>query len=263
MSIYLDTAKKQLEKGVVGLDIVKSNLTKHLLELDRQEFDKKISDEYYVLFPTHRDMTEDEYLASIGDEDGSLPDEYVNYSDLEAVPQVEIDYSEDESYVTLEEYKNETRVVSEAVEATYDEDGMELTPYVPEVTELVRPYIAKEITDEIVDAELAKLPEMEEYNKTKNLDEIEKIQVEANGVDYDAHSRGRSDMNGVVALANFKFIKALADSMPEVMPIYEAVYKKTLNWKGADNKVHTVQAESVAEAGIAAMTEYAKVIGAE
>lgn len=99
--------------------------------------------------------------------------------------------------------------------------------------------------------------------RDEKLKAIEEIIVSKNNVEYDAHTRGRSDINGVVALANFKFNQALVTVMPELQPIYDAIYKSTVDWKCADNKVHTVQVESIAEVGIDAMNEYAKAIGAQ
>jgi len=49
-----------------------------------------------------------------------------------------------EHSVTYEEYRDETIVVTEAVEATYDEDGMPLIEEVLEVTGLTKPYVAIE-----------------------------------------------------------------------------------------------------------------------
>jgi len=55
---------------------------------------------------------------------------------------------------SYDEWLNETTIVSEAVEATYDDEGLELTPYVPETKELVRAYTSLNITDEMVEAKL-------------------------------------------------------------------------------------------------------------
>lgn len=153
MSIYLETAKKQIEKGTVGLDAIKSNLTRHIEAENKAKWDSDMRAEYDELYPEHRDMTDaeksSEYISDCIYRD-DMGWEHIPIEDFE-YPKVTIDYSEDESYMTFEEWLNETIVVSEAIEATYDEDGMELTPYVPEVTELVRPYVAPEVTDAEID----------------------------------------------------------------------------------------------------------------
>ena len=143
---------RMIEKGK-PLSVIRKKVEALALAEDKRAFDVAIRDEYYALFPTYRDATEEERLA-----------EYVLYSEMvEATnatlveyadfiaDKVLVDYSEDETYLTLQEYMDETRVVTEAVEATHDEDGMVLTEAVAEVTEQVRPYIANDVAD-IVDA---------------------------------------------------------------------------------------------------------------
>lgn len=100
-------------------------------------------------------------------------------------------------------------------------------------------------------------------DKAKKLKAIDEISVETNSVEYDAHTRGRADMSSIVALANFQFIQAVVANNEELQPLYDAVYKSTLDWKGKDNLVHEVQVESIAETAISAYEEYAKVIGAK
>jgi hypothetical protein len=102
--------------------------------------------------------------------------------------------------------------------------------------------------------------ERQHANKVK-LANIEKIIITSGLVGFDAHTRARSDITGVVALASYEFNKALVTLMPELQPVYDAVYGSSVEWKGADNLVHSVLVEDVAEVGISAMREYAKVIG--
>ena len=144
--------KRVIAKGK-PLSVIKGLITKELLRLDRVKFDEAIKAEYDLLFPKYRDMTDSEKLLHI--EDLELQDD----TEKETIeyPKVEIDYSQDENYITLEQYKNETRVIQEAVEATYDEDGMILTEAIQEVSELVRQYTPIEVTDEMIQVELDKL----------------------------------------------------------------------------------------------------------
>jgi len=72
---------------------------------------------------------------------------FQNHNDLEVYTydvQRQIDYSENENYVTYEEYRDETVVVTEAVDSTLDEEGFVLVEAVLEVSEEVRPYVAIE-----------------------------------------------------------------------------------------------------------------------
>jgi len=83
------------------------------------------------------------------------------------------------------------------------------------------------------------------------------MKTEHNLVSYDTDTTSLVYMNAVTNLANFKFIQALVDSDVSLQPIYDAVYKSTIDWKGSDNLPHTVQIESIAEAIEMAMTSLA------
>lgn len=166
----------QIERVIANgkpLAVIQKLITEELLRLDRAKFEAELIAEYDELFPAYRDMTEDEIVAYDTEnfsEDNPKPEEFI-------YPQVEIDYSEDGTYKTLEEYKNETRVITEAVEATYDEDGMVLTEAIPEVTEFVRPYTPIEVTDDMIQSELAKLSYVskEKQDALKYLEETDWI----------------------------------------------------------------------------------------
>lgn len=110
---------------------------------------------------------------------------------------------------------------------------------------------------------LEKEKQANQVAKQIKLEEIEKITATVNSVEYDAHTRARADLTGVVALANYEFIKTLVEANPEFKSIYDVIYKQTTQWKGVTNEIHTVQIESVAEAGIIAYNKYAEVIGAK
>lgn len=118
---------------------------------DRQKFEAKLRAEYDELFPSTREMTDaeksSEYISDCMYRD-DMDWEHIPIEDF-TYQKVTIDYSADETYVTFEDYKNETRVISEA---TYDEDGNQLTE---EVTELVRPYVKPSNIDELVENYIA------------------------------------------------------------------------------------------------------------
>ena len=168
----------------------KALLAEYYLAQDKSEFYAGLQAEYDAMYPTYRDMTEEEQLAYDEEnftEEEPKPEEFI-------YPQVEIGYITYEEvtetvtpeegepyevtntvevrtpaeYVTYNEYINETVVVQEAVEATYDEEGMELTPAVPEVIEMVRPFVAQDTTDRVntyIGSQYAKLrqyPSIEE-----------------------------------------------------------------------------------------------------
>lgn len=97
-----------------------------------------------------------------------------------------------------------------------------------------------------------------EYEKSQTKDaknkELDNLTVNRNTVFYDANMEAIGNMSAVTAIACFKMLKELAKLSPENQAIYDAVFKQTIQWKGADNKPHTVQGESVAETSEAAMT---------
>lgn len=260
---------------------IKSALGKYLTATDKSTWDKQIQDEYYALYPTHRDMTYEEYTTPSpveGEVNANKDVTLEEFEALEEVPTVQIEYDE-ATYVTLEEYKAETRVVSEAIYYTYNEyldyrateditvteEEYAISPYLKteEVTELVRPYIAPEVTDERIQAELDGMSEYVEYKSKAKSEAMEQLTVTHNSVEYDAHTRSRGDMTTITALANYLFIREVAKTSPEMQTLYDAIYKQTLPWKGADNEVHNVQAESIVEGLQLSIDEYAKVIGAK
>ena len=107
------------------------------------------------------------------------------------------------------------------------------------------------------------------------------LQVDNNGVPYDADRTAISNMNAVTSIANWKFnqavgntfsmlaqdptrdeqTKAMFGAMAYVFnEVYEGVFKTKLPWKGADNKIHQVEAESIAESLEKAIHELAQVV---
>jgi len=219
----------------------------------KAEWEKKISDEYYGLFPLFREPTEDEKKAqyemfvSIAEEKHY---DIVPYEEFEA-DKIPIDYSDNEDYITLEEYKNETRVVKEATE------------FEPEVTELVRPYVPmeKEALMLLVDNYLK--PAREEIARKKKKETLEKLQVELDNIKFDANVNALGNMNAVVNLANWNFNKLLANGIaPE--DAYEDIYiNMQIKWKTADNNVVPITIEVVCNALEKGIKTVAEIVGVE
>lgn len=109
--------------------------------------------------------------------------------------------------------------------------------------------------------------------KADKITALGNVKVTANTVAYDADGNSLGNMSSVVGIASFRFNQyisigvALDTTKPTELTIlsnldaYNAVYKSTVNWKGADNVVHTVQIESVCEALEAGMLARANVYG--
>ena len=123
----------------------------------------------------------------------------------------------------------------------------------------------------------AQLAETEEIKK----EILNKLKVDNNGIPYDADRIAISNMNAVTSIANWKFnqaigstfnmlaqdpsrdkkTKAMFGAMAYVFKeIYENVFNTRIPWKGADNEIHQVEAESIAESLEKAMQKLAQVV---
>jgi hypothetical protein len=231
--------KRVIAKGK-PLSVIKGLITKELLRLDRAKFDEAIKAEYNELFPTTQGLTCVEDHSFL--EEGTVCEICNHYDNIYTV---ELDYSRDENYVTFEEYKNETRVVQEAVyEDEFVDDinvGRKLIS--PEVIELVRPYIPIEVTDEMIQAELDKLPEYKEYLSKKKQDKLNSLYVTVNDKVFDAHLEARLNMATAIQASSL-------------------TNQTETQWKMYDNSVQTVTIGELQQALILALTEVGKTIGA-
>lgn len=114
-----------------------------------------------------------------------------------------------------------------------------------------------------------------EYEKTQAKEQKEKelneLIIDHNTVLYDANGEALGNMATVIAIANATFNRAISvgiisgdSNEPSILSLeaaYIYVYKnQTVTWKGADNKPHKVQLESLVEASQKAMTEKSKIL---
>jgi hypothetical protein len=105
--------------------VIQKLVTAEYLRLDKTTWMRDKQEEYSVLFPATREATDAEYEANFIEQAGL--DEIPTYpyfgdgSRMFPLYNIKIDYSEDETYVSFTDWLNETRVITEAVEATYDE----------------------------------------------------------------------------------------------------------------------------------------------
>lgn len=258
--------------------------TKKELELKHKvEWEDSIKAEYKKLYPEYEVLhheTEEDYKVAIANL--TEPINMIHSVD-EASLIINIRLEQE---ITLEQYKNETRVIKQAIspdpdcylcggtgtkeELSSDGDTYDCNCEVHEITELVRPYTPIEITDGMIQSELEKYEEYRQYKKNQKEEAINKLIVENNGVKLDAHNTGRADMAGVLAVANFRFNQLVTFKLGSGMNItqayqeaYSEVYKDTVSWKGSDDTVHNIQIESVGESAFKAFDSYAKIIGAK
>lgn len=96
----IERAKAALAKGkVTG---AKTILRNHFSKEHRENWEKEKKEEYGSLFPKYRDMTELEYNSEVIDT--SDPTNITLWEDLEEIPTKVVDYSNNPSYATFEEW---------------------------------------------------------------------------------------------------------------------------------------------------------------
>jgi len=107
---------------------------------------------------------------------------------------------------------------------------------------------------------------------------LESIKVQVNSIPYDGDLVAQSNMGDVGTIANWMFNKKMVETLNLVSQapdatdelkylsailsqVYKGVYKDTkVDWKGADNKLHNVEGESVLEALYAVMQSKSSII---
>ena len=143
MQDYKQLIDKMIEAGKPPV-IVRGALDKHYKQLDKQEFSKKLSDEYDALYPKWGIVvSEEEYLNTTTEKMMTTSTE----DSTIILYEIPIVYPEDTP--TLQEYINETTIIVEAVDEVLSEDGIVTTEAVMEVVELVRPYVANDVSGSV------------------------------------------------------------------------------------------------------------------
>ena len=256
-----------IRKGKSTEEEVKQYVTLYLLEQDKATWNNDMQEEYDGVYPYWTNEYTEEFdsptslMLRLRDIQLSSVSYTINNELLTITTKEPIDYSEDENYVTLKEYINETRVISEAIEATYDEDGRVLTEAVAEATKLVRPYTPLDVTDTMVQNRLNTYPEYSEFLKKQKEEDKQQIVVEHNTVKYQGDPMSINFMSAVGAVGAMRMFQVLVQSGVITQEQYDSVYKTVETWKGADDVLHEVQIESVVDACELAMKAMAKIIG--
>ena len=192
-------------------------------------------------------------------------------TDEEITEQVKIDYTDDDSYLSLDDWRTERKLTTDT-ETYIDEDGEEQVRKV-EVYVDVRPY---EFDESILDFQTFLNNDGRAYKKRTRDALVNQIAVTINAIEYDGDEKSQDRMNRIAGIANFKFIYNLMLQMKEavknypdepmilmfantIIALYQAVYKDNkIPWVGTDNKVHTVQIETMIESMEKALEEMSK-----
>ena len=151
MQDYRKLAGRQLASGR-PLSKAKDSIRKYLLAEDSLKFYETIRAAYTAAYPVDREMVDTEksqYLLN-------NPEKAVTIG-IQEYPMITIDYGD--APVIYTDYRDEVRVTTAEVSATFNSKGVELTPAVAEVTEMVRPYTVCTVTDDDIQAVLIKMPE--------------------------------------------------------------------------------------------------------
>ena len=249
-----EKANKALELGKV--EGAKKLLSEMYQQEDKQVWNEAKRAEYETIFPTQRDMTDDEkteYDKQFSDKNPKpvMYDEEGNEIPF-VYPKIDIEYiSIDKdgneirtpsNYQTFDEWLNETKVVSKATYYTYDEykagllDGEEAIPEdkwvatikTPEVNEPVRPYtpLTKEELETKVGTYLTNSEQYKLLLKKEKRAKLDSIKVEVNGNLFDGNETARLNMLSAVQAANVNGITKA-------------------NWKLADNTIVEVTIDDI------------------
>ena len=194
--------------------------------------------EYNELFPMYRPYTDEEYQAYLDElEEGQTT---LSIEQLD----VAIDYSEDETYVTFNDWLNETVVITEAVEEEVDEEGNVIVEGVAEVTEMVHPYIAPDNFDIEIDEYLANSSLYQGKVKTDTLDRL--TVTTSSGKVFYADTDSRLDLQSAIDGAS---LKGLTSTYWKLVEEFEG------------NRVVEVTLDEIREASALALEAKALIVG--
>ena len=219
----------------------KKLLTELYKQEDKQAWDEAKRAEYEAIFPTYRTMTKAEkdieYKKYVKDSksQGILTKDIIAFANY-SFKQVKIEYITTKSitdangttsnvevrtpsnYLTYKEWINETKVVTPAVQEVShtDVNGIKIidTPYQPEVTKQIRPYIGLDTTAR-VDTYL--IPTLQKRWKQDRQAKVDAIEVIYKGIIYQGDETSQTRMT--------KAITALPDNVT------------TIPWTAKDNTV--------------------------
>ena len=235
----------------------KKLLTVYFQQEDKKAWLEEKRKEYEAIFPTYREMTDDEkqkvYNAYVNEctEKGidAVPFEEYEFKQV-LIEYITIDENGNEirnpsNYLTFDEWLNETKVVQKEVQekSHIDDDGNKVidTPYQPEIRELVRPYTAPNVTDKV---NKYLKPVYREQWKKERKKQVDNIIVTTDVGDWDGDEVAQTRMaRAVLAMSdNDKISWILADN--SVALVTKDQLKEALRLAGeAQTQIWTQQSE--------------------
>ena len=224
------TSKIELAISKGKLQGARKLLEEYYLAEDKRVWTSLKQEEYDTLFKTVVVEVPEEL-----DEEGNVVTEASSY----------LEYIED--CISFNDWLNETRVITEEVEeVSHIEviDGIETvvidTPYQPEVTELVRPYIASGVS-QLVEDYISNHSGLQAKDKQERLNTI--VVTTSNGNSFDGNESARLNMTNAIIAS-------------------DVVGQTETNWKLADNTTKVVALQELKEALVLATIEVGKIVGA-
>jgi len=118
----------------------------------------------------------------------------------------------------------------------------------------------KQVSNMYLKKEIVYKPKTLKDKAAIKMDAKENLVIKVNSVPLDGDYISLSYINAIVNLANFNFNKFIANGMSN-SDAYKKAYKQTISWKGADNKIHNIQIETLVKALERIMKETSKIIG--
>jgi hypothetical protein len=203
--------------------------------LQHDVWKKQMQGEYEVLWPTT-----EEVLVTETDEDGKeipvmVTDEEGN--ETQATKQVDIDYSENEAYVTFEEWLQERETLT-GTRTVVDDEGDEVEEDYEYEGGLLRQFVFDDSDLPLV----SELPEYKVMVRCKRDDVIAKLKVTtASGKQFDADEKSRQRMADAILAS-------------------ETTGQKDTLWKLATNDIVTVGYGELREAHALALQAFGQVI---
>lgn len=96
----------------------------------------------------------------------------------------------------------------------------------------------------------------------KKIEAKNNLTVTVNGVEFDADTMAINYLSGLITSANKHVLDAMAaDNSLTMADAHNQVFTSTVKWKGADNLIHTVQINTLAEALEAALGAVGNIAG--
>lgn len=214
MQDFLKLANRQIALNK-PIEKIKTSLGLHFKHEDERAWKDAQRVGYEEIYPVYRQGSEFEW-----NEENTSD---LQWGDLSAEDRAEfqiiIDYSEDESFISFSDWLGEAVITQEAQDAVFNEEGLLVTPAVPQITERVREFIPKDNYDAETDSFLSE--NTLEYDQTQTQIQLDQLTSKYPQFEIDTfwiqEQEARAYINDVLASTPF------IDKLSEMRGIEKAV----------------------------------------